>query len=374
MSDLLLVSTRKGLFAVRRAGPGRWRVEATSFLGDNVTLALPDPRDGAWYAALDHGHFGAKLHRSRDRGASWEELGVPAYPAPPEGHEEKDGMGRVIPWKLIRIWSLEAGGAGQPGVLWAGTLPGGLFRSGDHGATWTLARGLWDRPERGSWLGGGADYPGIHSICVDPRDADRVTVAVSCGGAWRTVDGGASWACCSQGMRADYMPAERAYDPNIQDPHRVVQCPARPEVFWAQHHNGVFRSLDDCASWTEIPAVPPSVFGFAVAVHPADPLTAWFVPAIKDERRVPVEGKVVVARTRDGGRSFELLRHGLPQEHAYDLVFRHALDVDASGERLAFGSTTGSLWATEDAGATWSTVSEHLPPVHAVRFVQQVQL
>ena len=110
------------------------------------------------------------------------------------------------------------------------------------------------------------------------------------------------------------------------------------------------------------------VFGFAVAVHPADPLTAWFVPAIKDERRVPVEGKVVVARTRDGGRTFELLRQGLPQDNAYDLVFRHALDVDATGERLAFGSTTGSLWVTENGGEAWSTVSEHLPPVHAVSF------
>lgn len=366
MSDLLLVSTRKGLFTIGRHRPGHWGVDRVSFLGDNVTLALADPRDGAGYAALDHGHFGAKLHRSRDRGASWEEVGVPLYPAPPEGCEERDSMGRIIPWKLIRIWSLAPGGPAQPGTLWAGTLPGGLFRSTDHGATWTLARGLWDHPDRKAWVGGGTDYPGIHSICVDPRDADRVTVAVSCGGAWRTVDGGASWTCCAKGMRADYLPGERAYDPVLQDPHRVVQCPGQPDVFWAQHHNGVFRSLDDCGSWQEIPGVPPSVFGFAVAVHPADPRTAWFVPATKDERRVPVEGKVVVARTRDGGATFELLRQGLPQEHAYDLVFRHALDVDATGERLAFGSTTGSLWVTENGGQSWSTVSEHLPPVHAV--------
>jgi hypothetical protein len=368
MSELLLVSTRKGLFTIGRHGPGSWRVDGVSFLGDNVTLALADPRDGAWYAALDHGHFGVKLQRSRDLGASWEEVGVPAYPEPPAGHEERDSMGRVIPWRLIRIWALAAGGPGQPGVLWAGTLPGGLFRSANHGETWALARGLWDHPDRKAWVGGGADYPGIHSICVDPRDADRVTVAVSCGGAWRTVDGGGGWTCCSKGMRAEYMPEERAYDPVVQDPHRVVQCPGWPEVFWAQHHNGVFRSLDDCGSWQEIPGVPPSVFGFAVAVHPADPLTAWFVPAIKDERRVPVEGKVVVARTRDGGRTFELLRQGLPQDNAYDLVFRHALDVDATGERLAFGSTTGSLWVTENGGEAWSTVSEHLPPVHAVSF------
>jgi len=371
MSDTLLASTRKGLFAIRRTAPDAWSVEGVSFLGDNVTLALVDARDGAWYAALDHGHFGAKVHRSRTGGATWEEVGTPAYPKPPEGHEEeRDEFGRLIPWKLVRIWSLEAGLADQPGVLWAGTLPGGLFRSGDYGASWELVRSLWDHPSRRAWQGGGADYPGIHSICVDPRDGDRVTVGVSSGGAWRTEDGGRSWACCAQGMRAEYLPPERAYDPNSQDPHRIVQSPAAPDLFWTQHHNGIFRSTDDCRSWEELRDVPPSVFGFAVAAHPLDPGTAWFVPAIKDERRIPRDAKVVVTRTRDGGRTFEVLHNGLPQVHAYDLTWRHALAVDGTGDRLAFGSTTGSLWVTENGGDDWSTVSEHLPPVHAVTFVK----
>ena len=139
-------------------------------------------------------------------------------------------------------------------------------------------------------------------------------------------------------------------------------------MLWAQHHNGVFRSTDNSASWQEVTDVPPSVFGFAVAVHPHDGDTAWFVPAIKDERRIPVDGQVVVTRTRDGGRSFEVLRNGLPQEHAYDLTFRHALDVDETGDRLAFGSTTGSLWVTEDRGDRWECVSTHLPPIYCVRF------
>jgi hypothetical protein len=114
--------------------------------------------------------------------------------------------------------------------------------------------------------------------------------------------------------------------------------------------------------------VRPSVFGFAVAAHPTDPATAWFVPSIKDEKRYPVDGKVVVTRTRDGGRSFQTLTKGLPQEHAYDLTFRHALDVDETGTRLAFGSTTGSLWVSEDGGDGWQAVSLNLPPVYAVRF------
>jgi photosystem II stability/assembly factor-like uncharacterized protein len=217
-------------------------------------------------------------------------------------------------------------------------------------------------------MGGGADYPGLHSICVDPRDSRRVTLGVSTGGVWRTEDGGATWACRGQGMRAAYMPPERAYDPRVQDVHRIVQCPAKPDVFWVQHHNGVFHSSDDAATWRELTDMPVSAFGFPVAVHPADPDTAWFVPGDKDERRIPREGKVVVLRTRDGGRSFQELRSGLPQDHAYDLVWRHALAVDGSGERLAFGSTTGSLWVTEDGGDVWSSASEHLPPVHAVTF------
>ena len=126
--------------------------------------------------------------------------------------------------------------------------------------------------------------------------------------------------------------------------------------------------MDGGRSWAELPEVPVSGFGFPVAVHPRDPLTAWFVPGDKDERRIPVEARVVVLRTRDGGRSFDTLRQGLPQHQAYDLVYRHALAVDRTGERLAFGSTTGSLWVTENGGDGWITVAEHLPPVYAVAF------
>jgi hypothetical protein len=169
-------------------------------------------------------------------------------------------------------------------------------------------------------------------------------------------------------MRAAFMPPERQFDQDIQDPHLLVQCRAEPDAMWVQHHNGVFRSTDGAATWTELHDVPPSTFGFAVAVHPADPDTAWFVPAIKDEKRIPVDARVVVTRTRDGGRTFEVLRNGLPQTHAYDLTFRHALDVDASGTRLAFGSTTGSLWVSEDQGDHWQAISHHLPPIHCVRF------
>jgi photosystem II stability/assembly factor-like uncharacterized protein len=366
MSDRILVGTRKGLFTVLRSGDA-WKIAGADFLADNVSMVLADRRDGRLHAALDHGHFGVKLHR-RNPDGTWEECAAPAYPEKPDGVEDTDQWGKPIPWSTVRVWALETGGPEEDGVLWCGTLPGGLFRSADGGTSWALVRSLWDHPKRRKWFGGGADLPGIHSICVDPRDHRRVQLGVSCGGVVTTTDAGETWDSTFSGMRAAYMPPEQAFDPDVQDPHRLVQCRAAPDRLWVQHHNGIFRSDDGGKVWQEIEEAGPSTFGFAVAVHPDDPDTAWFVPAIKDEKRIPVDGKVVVTRTRDGGKTFETLSRGLPQEHAYDLVFRHALDVDDSGNRLVFGSTTGSLWVSEDQGESWHTVSANLPPVHCARF------
>lgn len=367
MSDRIYVASHKGLFTVGRVG-SRWAITDAAFLGDDIRMVLRDRRDGAVYAVLEHGHFGIKFHRSRDDGKTWQEIGTPAYPTKPEGVDDRDGWGKPLEWKLAHIWALEPGLADQPGVLWCGTIPGGLFRSGDSGMSWELVQALWDHPGRKKWMGGGADLPGIHSVCVHPADGKHVTLGVSCGGVWVTRDGGETWDCRAQGMRADFMPPEQQYDPGIQDAHRVVQCPADPDYLWAQHHNGIFRSTDGSASWQELTDVPVSSFGFAVAVHPRQPNTAWFVPAIKDEKRIPVGGRVVVTRTRDGGKTFDVLSRGLPQEHAYDLTYRHGLDIDDTGDRLAFGSTTGGCWVTDDQGETWQTVAEHLPPIFCVRF------
>jgi hypothetical protein len=366
MSDTLLVSTRKGLFMVGRKA-GAWEIEKVDFLGDNVTLTFTDPRDGRRYAALDHGHFGVKLHRSLP-GGGFEEIAAPVYPQKPEGYEEHDFWGRPLNWTTARIWALAAGGRDEPGVIWCGTLPGGLFRSTDHGQSWEIVRALWEHPSRKKWNGGGADLPGIHSICVDPRNSKRVWVAVSTGGIWLTEDAGASWTLIGQGLRAEYVPPEQAYDQLVQDVHCLVQCPAAPQRMWVQHHNGIFVSSDEAKTFSEIKGVEPSVFGFAVAVHPREPDTAWFVPEVKDERRIPRDGSLAVTRTRDGGKSFEALRKGLPQTHAYDVVYRHALALNEDGERLAFGSTTGGLWVSENQGDAWACVSHTLPPIYAVRF------
>jgi hypothetical protein len=365
MSDALLLSTRKGLFTAVRSAPG-WRITKADFLGDNVTLTLTDPRDGRTYAALDHGHFGVKLHGSTATG--WEEIAAPAYPPKPDGHEELDMWGRPLPWSTVRIWALAAGGASEPGVLWCGTLPGGLFKSTDYGQSWQIIRSLWDHPRRRQWTGGGADLPGIHSILVDPRNCRRIAIAVSIGGIWFSEDAGDSWSQRGEGMRAEHVPPELTHDPIAQDVHCAAQCRAVPDRVWVQHHNGIFVSSDEGRTFAELKDVTPSAFGFPVVVHPNDPDTAWFVPEIKDEKRIPVAGKLAVTRTRDGGRSFEILTKGLPQSHAYDVVYRHALALDASGTRLAFGSTTGGFWVSEDQGDSWSCVTHTLPPVYAVRF------
>jgi hypothetical protein len=363
------VSTRKGLFTLER-GAGSWAIARASFVGDNCTLAMHDARNGDLFAALNHGHFGVKLHRSRDGGATWTEIAAPKYPEKPEGYKPQmpvEGM-PVYDWSLKLIWALEPGGPNEPGVIWCGTLPGGLFKSDDSGESWQINRRLWDDPRREQWFGGGADQPGIHSICVDPRDARHVKIGVSCGGVWTTNDSGKTWQLTAKGMRANFMPPEKQYEENVQDPHMVAQCRSNPDVLWVQHHNGIFKSEDGAATWSEITDVQPSTFGFAVAVHPKNPDIAWFEPGTSDEKRCPTDGRVVVTRTRDGGKSFETITRGLPQQHAYDLVYRHALDVDDEGRMLIFGSTTGSLWVSENGGDSWQPLSSNLTPVYAVKF------
>jgi photosystem II stability/assembly factor-like uncharacterized protein len=361
----LIVGTRKGVFLLGRHGK-EWRIDEAALLGDPVTMVLGG-QDGTLLVAQDLGHFGVKIKRSRDRGATWEERPVPKYPPKPEGEDDVDPTRRTpVPWDLKRVWALEA--SPRAGELWCGTIPGALFNSRDGGDSWQIVEGLWNHPGRKAWFGGGADYPGIHSVLVDPRDPDTVRIGVSCGGLWISRDAGTTWQCHGQGMRAAYMPPDQAFNTGVQDPHRIVQCTSAPDHLWIQHHNGIFHSTDGGLRCDEIETAQPSSFGFAVAVHPEDPRTAWFVPGVKDEKRYAVDGAVVVTRTRDGGRSFDVLRHGLPQRHAYDVVYRHGLDIDVDGATLAFGSTTGNLWLSEDQGDHWVELSSTLPPIYCVRF------
>ena len=230
--DRMLVATRKGLLSLVKKY-GSWSIARTDFAGIPVTAALADARDGALYAVLKHGHFGTKLHRSDDDGRTWSELAAPAFPA-----DAADSPA------LFQVWTLEAGLAGEPGRLWAGALPAGLFRSDDRGEHWVFIASLWNVPERAKWFGGGYDDAGIHTVSPDPRGGGRVSVAISCGGVWDSSNDGAPWTLGGEGLVATYMPPELAGVKESQDPHRVARCAAAPDIMWMQHHCGIFRSTD----------------------------------------------------------------------------------------------------------------------------------
>ena len=370
MNPIALIATKKGLFQLL----DDLTVQPLGFMGIPVTMVLASKNRKQWYAALNHGHFGVKFHRSSDMGVTWEEMSAPQYPqnkSPQKEQPQTDSPQDEKGASLKLIWSLEFAEDNNDKKLWAGTVPGGLFYSDDSGKSWQLNESLWQYKLEQEWFGGGFDEAGIHSICVHPDDASHINIGVSCAGIWQTTDNGDTWQNKSKGMRAEYMPPEQQFDPTIQDPHLLVQCPTSPDSFWVQHHNGIFKSIDGADSWSEIDTANPSNFGFSVAVHPKDPNTAWFVPAIKDDCIIPVDGKFVLMKTTDGGQSFTTHKKGLPSTISYDLVYRHGLDVDDSGDRLLMGSTTGNLWLSVNQGDSWRCLSHHLPPIFAVRFVKQ---
>lgn len=355
MLDRLFLGTRKGLVTLKR-GPSGWAYDGVSHLGVPVTYALRDPATDTVWAALDHGHWGVKLQISADEGATWREIPAPAYPA---GSEVSKGKAATTGY----IWVMEPD-PHRPGRMYAGTEPGGLFVADDAGE-FTLVSSLWNHPTRSQWFGGGRDSPGIHSIVFDPRDPARIGVAVSCGGYYESTDGGDAWAPRNLGLEADFL-----VDPKAevgQDPHLVVRSAANPDVLWQQNHCSIYRSADNGAHWDNVGTKgTPAYFGFAIATPADDADTAWVVPAIDDECRTTIDGALVVCRTTDGGETWEEQRNGLPQSGCFDLVFRHALDIE--GDVLAMGSTTGNVWISEDRGERWERVAGHFAPIYSVRF------
>jgi len=390
MSETILLGTRKGTLLVDRDG-GRWTPRPIAHAGMSISYAARDPRDGTIWAAMDHAHWGPKLSRSKDDGATWQHVTNLAYPKGArfiEQHLPTPGTNveRPTTYKdaaLLKVWVLAFGGANEPGTIHAGTLPGGLFTSRDGGESWELNRALWNHESRGGDLfagdatsrnqwGGtpaavayGEFVPGIHSIAVDPRDADRILVAVSCAGVLETRDGGKTWQGRNEGMLNDYLPNPRAEWGH--DPHFVTHCPGAPDWVWQQNHTGVFCSRDRARTWTRVSNKDVAVhFGFPIAVDDRAGKTAWVVPLKGDDERMAVGGELFVARTTDGGETWKTFREGLPQNHAYDVIYRHALD--ARGDRVCFGTTTGNLYVSEDRGESWRCAGNNLPPIHSVRF------
>lgn len=363
-NNSLILGTRKGLLVLRRNGK-TWRAVHETFPGVPISYAAVDPRTDTLWACADHGHWGQKLYRSQDGGARLNEVEAPKYPEGAVIYDVWSG-GAEKPAQVSYLWTVVPGGNDQPGRLYIGTEPGGLFQSDDDGQTFHLIDGLWDHPSRPqNWFGGGRDQAGACSIVVDPRDSDHLFVGVSVGGVYESLDGGRTWQGRNKGLRADFLP--EPYAEYGHDPHCIVASPTNPDVLWQQNHCGVFHSADAGRNWTDISqADGPVRFGFPVAADPYDDKTAWVVPGISDEKRMAVGGALCVGRTEDGGQSWTELRNGLPQEHCYDIVFRHALDV--SGESLAFGSTTGNLFLSDDRGDSWQCLGNYFPPIYSVRF------
>lgn len=344
--ERLLVATRKGLFTVERPS-GKWALSQAAFEGEEVSALLADSRDGAVYVALRRG-LGSELQRSNNGGRIFESIG--ALDFPPELVNQPHG-----------VCVLEAAGRDAAGELWAGTLSGALFHSVNRGENWQWVRGLWERPERERFRATGFAAPAAHTLLVDPRDSKQLLVAVSRGGVFVSADRGARFEPAGAGLGSELDRAE------LPDPHRLARCRSTPEVVWCQHERGVYRSTDGGKSFS-LTAGASQSFGFAMAAHPHDPDTAWIVPARDPHQRVPFERKLSVYKTRDAGKTFESKTRGLPQEFAYDVVYRHALDVDDSGTLVAMGSTTGNLYLSADGGESFDVLSHNLPPIHAVRF------
>jgi len=393
MTAMILLGTRKGTVIIDRSSTS-WKPRAIAHAGIPVCYAARDPRDGTLWSSLDHGHWGPKLSHSHDGGETWEDISslkypegsryiVKVLPTPDFDPNVPTGQPEYADATVYKIWNLAFGAAEQPGRLYAGTIPGGLFISDDSGDSWELNRPLWNHESRGGdlfagdatsenkWFGTPAsiDYgvfePGIHSIIIDPRNTDHIHVAASSAGVIETTDGGQSWQARNRGVTNDYLPNPEAEWGH--DPHFITSCAAQPNHIWQQNHCGVFYSEDGAQSWKKVSVPEAGVhFGFPIAVDAQDGKTAWVVPARADSERMAIDGGLFVARTSDGGLSWQTFREGLPQDNAYDITLRHSLDI--AGDYLCFGTTTGNVYLSEDRGETWQCLGNNFPPVYSVRF------
>ena len=351
MTDLL-VGTKKGLFVLEGEPGSPFEVTARAFAGEPVEYALRDQRSGRMLASVTSPFYGPKIWHAEDPAGDWEQADGVALPAGGDA-------------ALNRVWVIVAGD--EEGVIYAGGDPGVLFESRDGGRTFELHRGLWEEPSRSRWQPGGGGLC-LHSIVTWPGEPLRLAIAVSAAGMWLSDDGGTSWRRGNEGLAARYLPEDTPPDEVALCVHRVHRAASRPERMFLQFHGGVYRSDDAGESWLDIAAGLPSDFGFPLALDPADPDSAYVIPLTADTDRVTTGGRVRVYETRDAGASWTPRGDGLPQEHSYLTVLREAFDWTGEGAALElyFGATSGAIFGSGDAGATWSEVATHLPPVHSI--------
>lgn len=358
MKPHLIAGTSKGL-VVFEPSDGGWKTPVVHFEGLPVSMFFGDSGNHTWWVSLSHRHWGEKLHRSTNRGESWEEVRMPQF----GGRLFRPGTTAT----LRKIWVMQRGGQQHPDRLWLGTEPGGLFLSEDQGNSFELVESLWNHPSRmdpNQWFGAGKDFPFIHSIEVDPCNDNHVYIAVSCAGVFETLDGGAHWHPCNQGLIAAYLPKPH---PEVgHDPHRILICKQHPSVIWQQNHCGIFRTTNAGKDWQLVSGKDGFPhYGFSLVISNSNPDEAWVIPAQSDERRIPVDLRLQVCHTTDGGRHWNASYPGSPAPN-FDLVLRHGFSK--LGDCLAFGTNNGNLYASTDRGGHWVSVSHHLAPVQTVMF------
>jgi photosystem II stability/assembly factor-like uncharacterized protein len=356
---LLLVGTMKGAFLFRSsAAREKWVFAGPYFPGRAIYALAYDGRKGRQrlWAAVNSPHFGSFLSQSDDFGKTWSD---------PETYNIKFPEGSET--SLKQIWQIAMGHPNEPDTLYCGVEPAALFKSTDAGETWALDRGLFDHPHRPQWQPGGGGLC-LHTILPDPTDPERLFVAISTGGVYRTDDGGKNWQPRNKGIRATFLPPDQQYPEWGQCVHKVVRHPSNSNRMFLQHHWGVYRSDDSGDSWNDIGKGLPSDFGFAMEIDPHDPKTVYLIPIESDEFRCTPEAKLRVYRTKNAGESWEPLTAGLPQHDAFETVLRDGMKADGNSPTgLYFGTRNGKLFGSRNGGDSWMTISEGLPAITCVK-------
>ena len=356
--NLLLVGTMKGAFIFRsNSGRADWQEAGPFFPGRSVYALTYDGRNDRrqLWAAVNSPFWGSFLSSSRDFGKSWSE---------PEAYNIKFPEGTDV--SLKQIWQIVMD-PHDADTLYCGVEPAALFKSTDGGETWELNRGLFDHPHRTQWMPGGGGLC-LHTILPEPTNAQRIYIAISTGGVYRSDDGGQTWTPRNQGICARFMPPDQQYPEFGQCVHKVVNHASNPARLFLQHHWGVYRSDDAADSWQDIGKGLPSDFGFALEMDPHDPDTVYIIPIESDEFRCTPEGKLRVYRTRDAGESWEPLTKGLPQQDALETILRDNLQADQNSPTgLYFGTRSGKVFGSRDGGDSWSLVKDGLPPITCVK-------
>ena len=354
--SLLLVGTIKGAFILRsNARRTRWEVGGPYFHGNAVYALAYDNRSGRqriW--ASTQTVWGTNLRSTDDFGKSWTNPAEAPIRFPVETGTS-----------LKNIWQIAPGRPDEPDTLYCGVEPAALFETRDGGESWFLNRPLFDHPHRARWLPSNGGLA-LHTIVCDPLDSQRMYVAVSTGGVYRTCDGGHTWTAQNRGVRVTFAPNK--FPEFGQCVHKIVLHPAKPGRLFLQNHWGLYRSDDYAETWTDIANGVPSDFGFAMIIHPTTPDWVYIIPVESDEFRCSCDGRLRVYRTRNAGASWEGLSRGLPQKGAYETVLRDAMTTDeADPPGIYFGTRSGQLFSSHDDGRTWQRILEGFPSILCVR-------